>query len=199
MPVCADFMQHFELPESEPAADHRALYFPGSTIGNLRPAEARELLRRIAALCGAGGGLLIGLDLQKDDSVIEAAYNDAAGVTAEFNLNLLLRINCELGGDFDLQQFEHRAFYNRDYGRVEMHLVSRSSQRVTIGGESFVFGQGETICTEYSHKYTIDGFAGVAGNLGFDLHRHWADERRYFAVLHFVVDGSLLAGQKAHG
>jgi uncharacterized SAM-dependent methyltransferase len=128
------------------------------------------------------------LDLQKDISVIEGAYNDAAGVTAEFNLNLLRRINRELGGDFDPQQFEHRAFYNEDCDRVEMHLVSQSSQRITVGGESFVFGEGETICTEYSHKYTIDDFAATACDLGFSLRRYWADERRYFAVLHLLAE-----------
>jgi dimethylhistidine N-methyltransferase len=188
LPVCADFMQDLELPVSARTPDHCAVYFPGSTIGNLRPGEARELLGRIARLCGVGGGLLIGVDLQKDVSVIEAAYNDADGVTAEFNRNLLRHINRELDADFDTRQFEHRAFYNDDRDRVEMHLVSQSEQEVTVGGESFDFGEGETICTEYSHKYTIDGFARIASDVGMMLHRHWLDERRYFAVLHLVVE-----------
>jgi dimethylhistidine N-methyltransferase len=187
LPVCADFTQEFELPESERAPDHCAVYFPGSTIGNFRPAEALELLGRIAPLCGVGGGLLIGVDLQKDISVIEAAYNDDDGVTAEFNLNLLKRINRELGGDFDTDQFEHRAVYDEDRDRVEMHLVSQSRQEVSVGGESFAFTKGETICTEYSHKYTIDGFARIASGVGLTLRRYWTDERRYFAVLHLVV------------
>jgi dimethylhistidine N-methyltransferase len=187
LPVCADFMQDFGLPVSQRRPDHCAVYFPGSTIGNLRPDEALELLRRIADLCGVGGGLLIGVDLQKQISVIEAAYNDDAGVTAEFNLNLLRRINRELGGDFDPEQFEHRAFYDEDWDRVEMHLVSQSRQEVTVGEESFSFEQGETICTEHSHKYTIDGFADLASEAGFTLRRHWTDKRQYFAVLHLVV------------
>jgi dimethylhistidine N-methyltransferase len=187
LPVCADFMQDFELPISDRTPDHRAVYFPGSTIGNLCGDEARQLLRRIARLCGVGGGLLIGVDLQKEISVIEAAYNDDDGVTAEFNLNLLRHINRALDADFDTQQFEHRAFYDEGRGRVEMHLVSQSEQEVTVGGESFVFGEGETICTEHSHKYTIDSFAQMASGAGLTLRRHWTDEQRYFAVLHFVV------------
>jgi dimethylhistidine N-methyltransferase len=188
LPVCADFMQDFELPASGQTPHHKAVYFPGSTIGNLRPEEAGELLRRIARLCGVGGGLLIGVDLQKEIAVIEDAYNDEAGVTAEFNLNLLRHINRELNGDFDLRQFQHRAFYNKDQDRVEMHLVSRAKQEVTVGGESFDFADGETICTEFSHKYTIEGFARIAAQGGFQLRRSWSDDRGYFAVLHLVVD-----------
>jgi uncharacterized SAM-dependent methyltransferase len=138
-------------------------------------------------LCGVGGGLLIGVDLQKEISVIEDAYNDEAGVTAEFNLNLLRHINQELDGNFDLRQFEHRAFYNADQARVEMHLVSRAEQEVTVGGELFDFAEGESICTEYSHKYTIEGFAQIAVQVGFHLRRSWTDDRGYFAVLHLVV------------
>ncbi len=164
LPVCADFTEQFDLPDpqrdSAPERDstHVAVYFPGSTIGNFQPAEVRKMLVRIAELCGSGGGLLIGIDLQKDVRVIEAAYNDAQGLTSEFNLNLLRRINRELDGDFDLEQFAHRAVYAVEPGRVEISLVSQRDQRVTIGGEAFDIAEGESIHTEYSYKYTIDGW-----------------------------------------
>jgi dimethylhistidine N-methyltransferase len=187
LPVCADFTQDFALPRSLKTATHSAVYFPGSTIGNFLPTRAAELLRRIAQMCGAGGGLLIGIDLKKDPATIEAAYNDRLGVTAEFNLNLLRRINRELGGDFDRNQFFHRARYNAELGRVEMNLVSRRAQVVTFGGETIEFDSGESICTEYSHKYTVDEFAAIAAAAGLTLHREWTDKKRQFAVLHFAV------------
>jgi dimethylhistidine N-methyltransferase len=187
MPVCADFTTDFALPRSTRAATHAAVYFPGSTIGNFLPGRGVELLGRITALCGKGGGLLIGIDLKKDPAIIEAAYNDALGVTAEFNLNLLRRINRELAADFDVRQFSHRAVYDRQLGRVEMHLVSRRGQAVTIGPETFEFARGETICTEYSHKYTIDEFAAIAAAAGLTLRREWTDKRGCFAVLHLAI------------
>jgi dimethylhistidine N-methyltransferase len=188
LPVCADFTRRFSLPAARRRPTHAAVYFPGSTIGNFVPARAVELLRRIADVCGHGGGLLIGIDLKKDVATIEAAYNDAAGVTAQFNLNLLARINRELDADFDLDQFAHRAWYNREMGRIEMHLQSRCAQVVTIGGELIEFVRGETICTEYSHKYAIDEFAALAATAGLKYRRHWSDMRGYFAVVHFVVE-----------
>lgn len=187
LPVCADFTREFALPLSERSTTHAAVYFPGSTIGNFQPHKAAELLERITRLCGTGGGLLIGIDLQKDPRTIEAAYNDRRGVTAEFNLNLLRRINRELDGDFDLDQFEHRAVYNAQAGRVEISLVSRRDQTVEVGGEAFEFARGEAIHTEYSHKYTIDGFAEMAARAGLTLRREWTDPKRYFAVLHLAI------------
>jgi dimethylhistidine N-methyltransferase len=187
LPVCADFTQDFALPRSQRAATHSAVYFPGSTIGNFLPARAAELLCRISRMCGTGGGLLIGIDLKKDVSTIEAAYNDRLGVTAEFNLNVLRRINHELGADFDLDQFFHRAHYNDERGRVEMHLVSRRAQQVTLGSDTIEFEAGETICTEYSHKYTVDEFAALAAGAGLTLRREWIDKLGRFAVLHFAV------------
>ena len=187
LPVCADFTQEFQLPRSNRAATHAAVYFPGSTIGNFPPAQAVELLRRITRLCGAGGGLLIGVDLKKDARIIHAAYNDRLGVTAEFNLNLLRRMNRELGANFDLEQFSHRARYNPEFGRIEMYLVSRSAQAVRIGRETVQFAAGEAICTEHSHKYTVDEFAGIASSAGLTLRRAWSDKNHYFAVLHLVV------------
>jgi dimethylhistidine N-methyltransferase len=187
LPVCADFTQDFALPQSLRATTHAAVYFPGSTIGNFLPGQATGLLRRITRMCGTGGGLLIGIDLKKDTATIEAAYNDRLGVTAEFNLNILRRINRELGADFDLDQFFHQARYNDEFGRVEMHLISRRAQAVTFGGETIEFEPGESICTEYSHKYTVDEFAAVAATAGLTLRREWTNENRQFAVLHFAV------------
>jgi dimethylhistidine N-methyltransferase len=187
LPVCADFTAEYSLPVPKRRPTHNAVYFPGSTIGNFQPKSARAMLARIAPLCGTGGGLLIGIDLQKDIDIIESAYNDARGVTAEFNLNLLNRINRELDGEIDVDQFEHEAIYNEEMGRVEIFLVSQCDQTATVGDETFEFADGETICTEYSHKYTIDGFAELAAEVGLELHRHWTDDRQLFAVLHFVV------------
>ncbi len=187
LPVCADFTKDFALPRSQRTASHAAVYFPGSTIGNFLPGEAVALLRRITRMCGNGGGLLIGIDLKKSIPTIEAAYNDRLGVTAEFNLNLLRHINRELGADFDLDRFFHQARYNAELGRVEMHLISRQAQTVTLGGETVEFEPGETICTEHSHKYTVDEFAAVASAAGLTLRREWTTEKREFAVLHFAV------------
>ena len=187
LPVCADFTGRFSLPAPRRNPTHAAVYFPGSTIGNFLPVKAAGLLRRIALLCGKDGGLLIGIDLKKDQSLIEAAYNDRLGVTAEFNLNLLRRINRELDADFDVSRFSHQARYDAKLGRIEMHLVSEEAQTVSIGGETIEFAAGETICTEYSHKYTVQEFAGIAAAAGLELHKGWTDKRRYFAVLHFAV------------
>ena len=188
LPVCADFTGEFALPQPTRGASHTAVYFPGSTIGNFLPDRATELLRNISRICGQGGGLLIGIDLKKDVAKIEAAYDDPQGVTAAFNLNLLLRINRELEGDFDLTQFCHRAAYNPELGRVEIELVSLRAQTVTVAGEVHEFGRGEAIRTEYSHKYTIEDFADLAAPAGLALHRQWTDEARNFAVLHLVVE-----------
>lgn len=184
LPVCADFTEPFDVPEPRAGADHVAAYFPGSTIGNFTPVEARALLCQIAEQCGAGGGLLIGVDLRKDRSVLEAAYNDSEGVTAEFNLNLLRRLNRELGADFQLDAFEHRAHWNPDLGRVEMHLVSQEPQTVQIDGERVEFADGETIHTENSHKYSLDGFSELAAEAGFSVARVWTDANQLFSVQH---------------
>lgn len=187
LPVCADFTTDFELPCSRRTPTHSAVYFPGSTLGNFEPDAAYELLAGIGALCGSGGGLLIGIDLQKDIDVIEAAYNDAAGGTSEFNLNLLRRINRELGADIDLEAFEHQASYDIEPGRVEIRLVSQQTQEVRIGTECFQFNEGESIVTEYSHKYTIAEFEELARSAGLTMRRYWTDDREYFAVVHLTV------------
>jgi dimethylhistidine N-methyltransferase len=187
LPVCADFVRDFHLPSPLKRPTHTAVYFPGSAIGNFHPPAAREVLARIARTCGHDGQLLIGIDLQKDAATLEAAYNDGKGVTAQFNLNLLQRINGELGGSFDLSGFEHRAVYNQEKGRVELYLVSRRSQEATVGEKSFRFEAGEPVCTEYSYKYTIDGFASMAAEAGLTLQQSWTDDQNRFAVLHLAV------------
>lgn len=190
-PVHADFTGRFILPPSQKTSARRIVYFPGSTIGNFECADAVALLGRIAALCGPVGGLLVGIDLEKDVGTIEAAYNDARGVTAQFNLNLLSRINRELGGDFNLEQFEHVAFYDQTDSRVDIRLASRCDQRVEIGSDAFDFRAGETIRTEYSHKYTIERFEQMAAEANLRLRTCWMDERKYFAVLFFDVAASV--------
>ncbi len=190
LPVRGDFTQPFRLPASAQSLTHRAVYFPGSTIGNFEIRAAIELLGHVARVCGAGGSLLIGIDLQKDVRVVEAAYNDAAGVTAEFNLNLLRHVNRELDANFDLKKFAHRACYDEANHCVDIRLVSRCKQVVHLNGIDFSFEKEETIHTEYSHKYTIDGFASMAGRSGFQLQKVWTDPRQYFAVLHLELPKS---------
>jgi dimethylhistidine N-methyltransferase len=164
--ICADFAGTVAVPPSVPSGP-RIGFFPGSTIGNFAPLEATALLGRIAATLGSGGVLLIGVDLKKDEQRLHAAYNDSKGVTAAFNLNVLQRINREIGGDFDPNRFAHLAFYNAEEGRMEMHLVSREEQTVRVDGHPFSFRTGETIHTENAYKYTPNEFHQLASNSGF--------------------------------
>ncbi|MBA2436510.1 MAG: L-histidine N(alpha)-methyltransferase [Chthoniobacterales bacterium] len=187
LPVCADYLQPFELPTPSREPAHIAVYFPGSTIGNMEPPVARHFLERVARLCGHSGGLIIGVDLQKSKEVLEAAYNDSAGVTAAFNLNMLDRANRELEADFDLSQWRHRAVYNDQAHRIEMHLVSGQAQTVHLGEYAFDFAAGEKIITEFSYKHTIEGFSALAASAGFQLARVWTDPRKLFAVFHFIT------------
>lgn len=185
-PVCADFTTPFRVPRLD--GRPRVLFFPGSTIGNFGPADAVALLTGMADIARRGGGLLIGVDLLKPRDVLIPAYDDAEGVTAAFNLNLLERINHELGGTFDLEAFEHRAIFNADDSRVEMHLVSLDDQVVDIAGVPFRFAAGETIHTENSYKYSPDAFADLASRGGWRVERVWTDERRYFGVHYLVAE-----------
>jgi L-histidine Nalpha-methyltransferase len=187
LPVCADYLQPVVLPSPKRKPARNVVYFPGSTIGNFEPDEAVQFLRRIANVCRGGGGLLIGVDLKKDRQVLEAAYNDGTGVTAQFNLNLLRRINRELGADFDLDQWRHRAIYNSDAGRIEMHLISETDQFVHLNEHKFDFGRGEKIVTEYSYKYARDEFALFAASAGFNFVRMWTDAAALFGVFYFVT------------
>jgi dimethylhistidine N-methyltransferase len=188
LPVCGDYLQELQLPKPLRKPDHVAVFFPGSTIGNLEPAVAQDFLRRVCKLCGKSGGLIIGVDLQKSREVLEAAYNDRAGVTAEFNLNLLARANRELGAHFDLSLWRHQAIYNEREGRIEMHLISEADQTVYVGGREFAFARGEKIVTEFSYKQTLEGFARLAASAGFrEASRVWTDPEQLFAVFHFAV------------
>jgi dimethylhistidine N-methyltransferase len=187
LPVCADYLQPLELPTPSRQPAHIAVYFPGSTIGNMQPEEARHFLQRVARLCGTSGGLIIGVDLQKSSDILEAAYNDGAGVTAAFNRNMLVRANRELGADFDLSRWRHRAVYNQEAARIEMHLLSEGKQTVHLGGREFAFAPGEKIITEFSYKHTVDGFAALAASAGFQLARVWTDPQKLFAVFHFTT------------
>lgn len=186
LPVCADYTNDFELPDFPSISKRTTVFFPGSTIGNFEPHEAVEFLQRISGMCGAGGGLLIGVDRKKDPRVLIPAYNDSQGVTAEFNLNLLARANRELGARFDLAQFEHRALYNEEESRIEMHLVSRRKQTVSMNGTRFSFAEGESIVTEHSYKYSPGEFRQLAGQAGWEVHRCWTDDNDWFGVYHLV-------------
>ncbi len=186
LPLCGDFTRPLSLPACRKPAARRVVYFPGSTLGNFTPAEAVDLLRQTAVLCGRNGGLLLGVDLRKDPRVMEAAYNDRRGVTAAFNLNILVRINRELGADFELDQFAHRAWYDAANGRIEMHLISRRDQVVRVGDVSFFFSVGESIHTENSHKYSLSVLTDLAGAGGFTVERVWTDERQYFSVAYLA-------------
>jgi dimethylhistidine N-methyltransferase len=188
IPVFDDFTRCFDLPEVGPDLARRVVYFPGSTIGNFRPAAAERLLRSVARLVGPGGGLLIGFDLDKDESIVWPAYNDQRGVSAAFNLNLLARINRELDGDFDLDAFAHRADYLRAEERVELSLVSLSDQRVRVAGRDFTFDTGEPIHTEDSYKYTLGHFARLTARAGLSLDRQWFDEHHYFCVQFLILN-----------
>ena len=190
LPLCADFTRQLALPACRKTAARRVVYFPGSTLGNFAPEATLALLRQTAVLCGREGGLLLGIDLQKDPRVIEAAYNDRRGVTALFNRNILVRINRELGADFDIEQFAHRAFYNAAQKRIEMHLVSRCDQVVRVGGVLFAFARSESIHTENSCKYSLPALANLAGASGFAVERVWTDDRQYFSVAYLTLGHS---------
>jgi dimethylhistidine N-methyltransferase len=189
LPVEADFTKPFALPEAL-GNGPRVGFFPGSTIGNFEPHEANALLRNAAALLGPGALFIVGADLVKDADVLTAAYNDEAGVTAQFNLNLLTRINRELGGAFDLSTFRHRACYNADQRRVEMHLVSLTRQKVRACGKSFDFRRGETIHTENSYKYTVEAFRSRALGAGWAHAATFLDEKNYFSVHALRANGA---------
>ena len=186
-PICADYLEPFDLPLPRPPSSRSVIYFPGSTIGNFEPRMAAQFLARLAELVGHDGGLLIGVDLQKDPAVIESAYNDSAGVTAAFNLNLLNRANRELGADFAVENWRHDAIYNRAEGRIEMYLVSTAQQTVHIGEHAFAFAKGERIVTEYSYKHTPDAFNALARAAGFRFQRLWTDRDKLFGLFYFTV------------
>lgn len=186
LPVVADFTRRFALPDPTVMPLRNIVYFPGSTIGNFTNDAAHELLKVMHHESGENGALLIGVDLQKGPGIIERAYNDSAGVTAEFNLNMLRHLNREYGSNFDLDAWSHDARYNKSEGRIELRLINSTSQTVNFGQETVVFDAGEGILSEYSHKYTLDGFATMAEKVGFEIARVWTDPEQLFSVQYCV-------------
>jgi dimethylhistidine N-methyltransferase len=187
LPVYADYLEPVKLPSLSQEPTRKIVYFPGSTIGNFEPLAAGKFLQRISNYIGTGGGLLIGVDLEKDRHVLERAYNDSAGITAQFNLNLLARANRELGANFDLKHWRHYAFYNSTEGRIEIYLVSEADQTVRLAGHQFDFHAGEKITTEYSYKHTPESFSELASDAGFDFAQMWTDDAHLFGVFYFTV------------
>ena len=184
--ICADYTKRVDLPP--PSLDrpgNRLGFFPGSTIGNFTPDSAKEFLVRAGAILGSGAGLIIGIDLKKDKAILEKAYNDSKGITAQFNLNILDRINRELDGNFKISNFEHLAFYNEEEARIEMHLVSLKKQKVNVAGEEISFSEGETIHTESSYKYSVDDFKQLVMDAGLKHAAVWEDREHLFSV-HFI-------------
>ena len=189
LPVVADFTRPVKLPDkARKASENRIGFFPGSTIGNFDHAGAADFLATVADMVGGGGALLIGVDLKKDEDILVRAYDDAQGVTAAFNRNVLERINRELGGCFDIETFRHRALYNGAEGRIEMHLVSEKDQTVTVHDRDFTFTEGETIHTENSCKYHVEEFSSFAAGAGFRSARTWVDGDGLFS-LHYLTLG----------
>lgn len=183
-PIAADYTTSFEINVNG-HAERRVIFFPGSTIGNFTPDQARDFLFQSADLLKENGGLLIGVDLKKGPDLLNKAYNDSEGVTAEFNKNLLLRINRKLDGDIDPDQFKHRAFYNKELGRIEMYLMSLENQAVNIAGEKIDFKKGEMIHTENSYKYTVEEFEELISEK-YSLKKTWLDSKERFSVHYFV-------------
>lgn len=182
LPVCADFTQPVPLPQPVREADHALIFFPGSTLGNFDEDEAVSLLRAMGQTMGSRGGALIGIDLQKARSIVEPAYNDARGVTAGFTLNLLVRLNRELGSNFDLDGFSHHAVYVEAAGRIETFLISRRDQEVEVAGREFRFTAGEAMQVEYSQKYTDASFGALAFEAGLRVAHHWNDPNNWFGL-----------------
>jgi len=186
MPIHADYTQPLSLPRFDFPFSRTVFFYPGSTIGNFTPESAGEFLGWIARRAGRGSGLLIGVDLVKDINILEDAYNDKKGVTAEFNLNILKRLNREIGADFDLAKWRHKAFFNTRESRIEMHLESVINQRVNVDGASFRFRKDETILTEYSYKYTIEGFSELVSG-SYTVEKVWTDRENIFSVQYLRV------------
>jgi dimethylhistidine N-methyltransferase len=185
-PLAADYTKDFDLPFIEQPYDHIAAYYPGSTIGNFKPNEARIFLKRVAKIIGKNGGMLIGVDLKKDRKTLEAAYNDAKGITAEFNLNILTHINNKLYSNFDANKFRHFAFYNEKESRIEMHLLSNKEQKVRLNGFSLHIKKDENILTEYSYKYSVEEFAQLVSDI-FEVRKIWTDKNNFFSIQYLRV------------
>ena len=188
LPVCADYTSRFQLPDLPRETRKKLAFFPGSTIGNFHPQQAAAFLARVRHALGAGGAMVLGVDRRKDATVLNAAYNDARGVTAEFNLNMLTRLNRDVGADFDTSAFEHVAFFNEEASRIEMHLRSRVEQSVCVGNTAVHFAEGESIWTESSYKYDRDALEGLVAAAGFSIVGLWTDQADKFWVAYLSVD-----------
>lgn len=184
-PVCADYTKPFDIPSIEVPFEYYVVFYPGSTIGNFRPERARSFLSSISQFMVPGGGLLIGVDLKKDVQILEDAYNDAKGVTAAFNKNMLTRLNRELGANFNTEKFEHEAIYNSQKGRIEMHLISEADQHVQLNGESIQIDKGESIHTENSYKYSLAEFKELVADW-FGVKKVWTDDEKLFSLQYLV-------------
>lgn len=184
LPISGDFTQPRDWPRMA-NTDRRIVFFPGSTLGNFAAPEAVSFLKNMRTLCGNRGAMILGVDMVKEVEILEAAYNDKNGVTAAFNKNLLLRINHELGGDFNPERFAHKAFFNPRDSRIEMHLESRIEHHVKIGGRAFLIRQSERIHTENSHKFTLESIHALTQQAGFGCRTHWMDDKKYFSI-HFL-------------
>lgn len=191
--VCTDFAKQEKEPEGLPAGK-RVVFYPGSTLGNMKPADAVGFLRNLGHWLNRDGGVLIGIDMHKSTRILEAAYNDQQGVTALFNLNILSNINAIVGADFDIEHFSHRAFYNEEKFRIEMHLVSEVDQMVKLGDTSISFTRGETIHTENSYKYTKETFLEIAQSAGYVIQSSWSDEHQLFGVHYLELNRAGGAG-----
>jgi len=186
-PVCADYTSRFDLPDILPREIKRLAFFPGSTIGNFHPQEAAEFLKHIRKLVGGDGAMVLGIDRRKSTAVLDAAYNDSLGITAEFNLNILSRLNEDLRAEFDLDSFEHLAFFNEDASRIEMHLRSKRDQTVCVAGEAIHFEKDETIWTESSYKYSREALDELVDSSGFRAEGLWTDDEERFWVAYLTT------------
>ena len=186
IPICTDYTKPFSLPKFDFQYAKLVVYYPGSTLGNFTPDYAKKFLNSIAKRSGSGSGLLIGIDLKKDTDILENAYNDKMGVTAKFNLNILARLNKDIGSDFELDKWEHLAFYNSEEGRIEMHLVSKTSQIVHIDGTGISIEKNETILTEYSYKYSLDDFRSLVDD-SYKIEKVWTDKESNFSLQYLSV------------
>jgi dimethylhistidine N-methyltransferase len=188
IPIWADYNQKIELPEFSNKISRKLAYFPGSTIGNFYPEQAIRVLKNIAEIVGKDGGLLIGVDRVKNSEVLNLAYNDLKGVTAAFNINMLKHINRDFEANFNIDQYKHHAFFNEEHSRIEMQLVSLLDQNIQIADHEFLIKESESILTEVSYKYTLDGFSDLANKAGFRIDKSWTDENKYFSVLYLRVE-----------
>lgn len=181
IPIFSDYTSDFNLPNLGGDYNSHVVFFPGSTIGNFNPAEIHTFWDNITSVTDNDSGMLIGVDLKKDKQILEAAYNDSQGITAQFNKNILVRMNREINADFDIDQFTHRAFYNEDEGRIEMHLISQTEQEIEIAGDRFHFEKGESIHTENSYKYSLKEFEKLVSDW-YSVEKVWTDDRQYFSL-----------------